>query len=175
MESAGFRKRTSWTISEERVRLALRGFLLRCFGYPPVGQYAGPISGVLYRWTAPGLLGAFVGSIETERCQIILEDYTDGDVLTAGIQTAPQGQAEWPGIRSSQDISVGSCWFMWSVSGGREGSATFHAIDSVPWWPSASSTAVADLTMECEIIRYRSDPDRGSVEWSGIFLYLLAP
>ena len=57
---------------------------------PPPGRYG---------WAAPGLQGDLSFN-RKERRQIILEDYTDGDVLTVGIKTT--------GIRSRQDTSVGS-------------------------------------------------------------------
>lgn len=81
MKNTSHQRRTS--------QISPSGLSAPLFWLPSSGTIRWTRRGVLYRWAAPGLLGDFVRSIEMEQCQIMLEDYTDGDVLTAGIQTAP--------------------------------------------------------------------------------------
>ena len=74
--------------------------------------------------------------------------------------TLPPGYIRWQPLVYSQLVEEGR---LVRLPRGRIGTVMTERVQH---------NGVADLTMECEIIRRRDDPGRGSVKSPGIFLYL---
>ena len=102
------------------------------------------------------------------------EDDTDGDVLTAGIADSLPKVHKWqtrntlpPGYVRWQPLEHGSSWW-------RKGIVVLAPRDrfGTVMTERVQHNGVVGLTRECESASHRGDPERGSVESLGIFLYL---
>ena len=96
----------------------------------------------------------------------------DGDVLTAGIQTAPRSglqDQEYAPARI-RPLAASGTWVQ-KVEEGKVVRLPRDRFGTV-MTERVQHNGVVGLTMECESTSHRSDPERGSVKLPIIFLYL---
>ena len=107
----GFRERNPFIVCKERVRLALRGYLLRCLATLQWDDTLDPPRGE-YRWAVPGFQGDFSINrmgLDQEGLALLILDCTATGSWEDSIPSKVQEKDE-PGIRLVCPLIFGSAY-----------------------------------------------------------------